>query len=357
MSTLNPLALLRAQGVSLGRDVFERFDNWLEHKSFSKVFFLVDENTHEHCLPALLGALSNLPEFEILEVEAGEESKSPEVLIHLYHALTELEADRQSLLVNVGGGVVCDLGGFLAATYMRGIPFIHFPTSLLAMVDASVGGKTGIDLGGHKNQVGVFARAEQVYVYPAFLETLPDDHVRSGFAEMLKHGCIADEAYLQEVLQTLAAGTLPTDDQIEQSIAIKARIVEADFREGGARKKLNFGHSLGHALEGACLLQQQPILHGDAVAFGMLGELWLSVRKLHFPENNFDALSAALRQHFGFLTQPLEREVLMQLLRGDKKNTAGSFRFVLLPKPGEACIDVEVDHEEAEAAFDVILKG
>ncbi len=357
MTTSTTSSLLSAQSVSLGRDVFEQFDVWLEKKTFSKVFFLVDENTHEHCLPNLLASLSNLEGFEILEVEAGEESKSPEVLVHLYHALTELGADRKSLLVNVGGGVVCDLGGFLAATYMRGISFINFPTSLLAMVDASAGGKTGIDLGPHKNQIGLFARAEQVYVQPQFLETLPKAHVLSGYAEMLKHGLIADKAYFQALVEWAMEAELPTDAQIEQSIAIKAGLVEADFRESGPRKKLNFGHSLGHALEGACLDQQIPLLHGHAVAFGMMGELWLSKTKLGLDEKEFKQAYAALQTLYGVVSLDLDQQQLLYLLKGDKKNTSGKLQFVLLPALGEAHVDVEVSAVEASAALAFIRKG
>ncbi len=341
--------------VSVGHAVFEQFNAWLGQQNFSKVFFLVDEHTHECCLPSLLAALSHLETYEVLEVEAGEESKSPEVLVNLYYALTELEADRHALLVNVGGGVVTDLGGFLAATYKRGISFVHFPSSLLAMVDASVGGKTGIDLGPYKNQVGAFAEPLGVYVYPDFLETLAAKHVRAGFAEMLKHGFIADRAYLDVLAKEYTRGTPPSVSHIERSIEIKAEIVAQDFREGGDRKKLNFGHSFGHAFEGVYLAAGNAILHGEAVAIGMLAELYLSKKKLHLPEEQFKQGCTIVENIFGRTDLSVDAEKVFALLKNDKKNEAGKLRFVLLPELGRAQVDVEVSEEEAMDALHFLM--
>lgn len=357
MSSTSTHTILTKQGVSFGSEVLEAFDAQLASQQFTKVFFLVDEHTHEHCLPILLAALSNLKEFEILEIEPGEESKSHEVLINLYYALTELGADRKTLLVNVGGGVVTDLGGFLASTFMRGIAFVNFPTSLLAMVDASVGGKTGIDLGEHKNQVGVFAAALQVYVYPSFLQTLPHPHIKAGYAEMLKHGLIADSNYFYELLSALKAGKLPSETQILSSIHIKAQVVEEDFKESAARKKLNFGHSLGHAIEGCCLANGVQMLHGDAVALGMLGELYLSYKKTRLPKADFIKTTGALRDLYAVKHLNIERKELIHLLLHDKKNEAGELRFVLLEQLGKPIINVPVTKKEAEQAFQFIFDG
>lgn len=337
--------------ISLSREVFSDFNQYLVENKPSKVFFLVDENTHEHCLLKLLADLPDLETYEVLEIEPGEESKCHEILIHLYHALTELEADRKALLVNVGGGVVTDLGGFLAATYKRGIPFINFPTSLLAMVDASAGGKTGIDLGSYKNQIGVFADAVSTYINPDFLETLPEEQLRSGFAEMLKHGLIADAEYFGQLIKKNKNHLDPTDAEIWRSVEIKAGIVEQDFRESSIRKALNFGHTIGHAIEGLFLENGTPILHGEAIAQGMLAELWLSKECCGLPETEFEKATKALVKIYGALKVDLEENSLLALMANDKKNERGVLKFSLIQKIGLAEVNVAVNSEKALEAL------
>lgn len=338
--------------VSLSRNTFDAFNDWLRANSYSKVFFLVDENTHEYCLIRLLSDLPDLADYEVLEIEAGEESKCHEVLINLYHALAELGADRKSLLVNVGGGVVSDLGGFLAATFKRGIDFINFPTSLLAMVDASVGGKTGINLGVLKNEVGAFAAAKHTYINPVFLETLPKEQLRSGFAEMLKHALIADAEYVRQLSEKLPNALAISDQELERSVEIKSEIVQADFKEGGVRKKLNFGHSIGHALEALHMQMGEPILHGEAVAQGMLVELYLSHKKAGLTKESFLQVRNIICSVFGISPMGFEQKAILEMLGHDKKNEAGRFKFCLLNAIGSAEVDIDITEQEVVDALE-----
>ncbi|GGH66532.1 3-dehydroquinate synthase [Phaeocystidibacter marisrubri] len=321
--------------------------------SSSKVFFLVDENTHEQCLTRLLPELPNLGEYELLEVPPGEESKSIEVAAQLWSALAELGANRQSILVNVGGGMITDLGGFIASTYMRGIRFCHIPTSLLGMVDASIGGKTAVDVAGVKNLVGAFAACEGVFLIPDFLETLPERELRSGFAEMLKHGLIRDASHYSDLIRTGFEKVTP--DQVRASMNIKLDVVESDPLEAGARKELNFGHTLGHALESHFLeaYPHDPLLHGEAIAFGMWLELELSVLSGLLDAEIAKAIQSDIASIFGRLALPeSEWESVTSWLKYDKKNTNHSVRFVLLENVGKAVIDCSVDPSLIRRAYE-----
>lgn len=321
--------------------------------SSSKVFFLVDENTHEQCLTRLLPELPNLGEYELLEVPPGEESKSIEVAAQLWSALAELGANRQSILVNVGGGMITDLGGFIASTYMRGIRFCQIPTSLLGMVDASIGGKTAVDVAGVKNLVGAFAACEGVFLIPDFLETLPERELRSGFAEMLKHGLIRDASHYSDLIRTGFEKVTP--DQVRASMNIKLDVVESDPLEAGARKELNFGHTLGHALESHFLeaYPHDPLLHGEAVAFGMWLELELSVLSGLLDAEIAKAIQSDIASIFGRLALPeSEWESVTSWLKYDKKNTNHSVRFVLLENVGKAVIDCSVDPSLIRRAYE-----
>lgn len=326
-------------------EALEDFQEFLRSGSFTKVFFLVDENTHEHCLIPLLREIEEIGDTEVLEVEAGEESKSPEVLFQLWMALSELGADRHSLLVNVGGGMICDLGGFLAGTYMRGIAVVHFPTSLLSQVDASIGGKTGINLQHLKNKVGLFLEAERVYLLHRFLETLPYPEVRSGYAEMLKHGLIADRAYWEQLISINITGELPSSQMIRSSIGIKSGVVQQDFRESGLRKILNFGHTLGHALETVALENQSPLLHGEAIALGMVGELLLSSKFGGLEESEAYSAINEIQNRFRDIRPIGDVDRQFEVVRQDKKNRGDSLLFTLLSGLGQAQVDIEVPEQ------------
>ncbi len=255
---------------------FSQINQYINDKKASKIVFLVDENTHEYCLPILLNHLEIDIPFELVEVEAGEDNKNIHTAIQLWESFSDFELDRKAIVINLGGGVITDLGGFVASTYKRGISFINIPTTLLAMCDASIGGKTGIDHLYAKNIIGTFCTAEKVFIFPEFLKTLPYIQLKSGFAEMLKHGLIADAKHYQELISIEELTAQNIQHLIEKSVNIKQNIVLQDYQEQNIRKNLNFGHTVGHAVESYLLSQQQEITHGECVAIGMIVELHIA---------------------------------------------------------------------------------
>ena len=323
----------------------------LEQKNYSKIFVLVDENTEKHCLPhfkTLCQASIN----DVICIKAGEIHKTIATCTDVWRQLSQLGGDRKSLLINLGGGVVTDLGGFVAAAFKRGIDFINIPTTLLAMVDASVGGKTGVDLGSLKNQVGVIEQPQMVLIFPEFLKTLEDRQIHSGFAEMLKHGLIMDQAYWNSLCATPESGL--RQSSIQTSIKIKGGIVAQDPTEQNVRKKLNFGHTLGHAIESYFLdaTDRDSLLHGEAIAIGMVLESYLSHQLTGLSKIELDEI----KQNFGQFYKPVkfskeEIETILELLKHDKKNEHGNINFVLLKNIGEAVIDIKVSPEILRAAF------
>ena len=327
----------------------------LHDSSYSKLFILADTNTSQLCLPRFLAQVVTELPIEIIEIEAGEENKTIETCIEVWHALTELGADRKGLVINLGGGVVGDLGGFIAATFKRGLDFINVPTSLLAMVDASVGGKTGVDLGVLKNQVGLITNPVAVLIDTDFLETLPAAHMRSGLAEMLKHGLIADNDYWEQ-LQDL--GTMTTDDLatlIHRSVSIKNEIVKQDPYEKSYRKSLNFGHTLGHAIESYFLGNDNKIslLHGEAIAIGMILESHISMEKKLLPSKEYTTIKNCIKGifkpvHFDFD----DISAVMDLLMHDKKNEGGVVNFTLLERAGKAIVNQHVETSLIYRAFE-----
>jgi len=255
-------------------------------------------------------------------------------------------------LVNLGGGVVTDLGGFAASTYKRGIKFINIPTTLLAMVDAAIGGKTGIDFGGGKNQIGTFAGADVVLVYPMFLETLPQRELLSGLAEMLKYGFIADVDLLNIKLENY-------QDYIRRAGDIKREIVAQDPFESGLRKILNFGHTLGHAIESYSLTTDAPLLHGEAVALGILGALWLSVRLKGLDEQvlqDYEKQLPMMLSETKIILSEADVEPILGYLSLDKKNKGEQSQFVLLEAVGKPVWDVEIEPEMVRAALEYVIK-
>lgn len=324
----------------------------------SKLFLLVDSHTNEHCLPVFLPDLATDIPLEIIEIEAGEPNKNIDTCTQVWYALSELGADRKSLLINIGGGVVTDLGGFVASTFMRGIDFINVPTSLLAMVDASVGGKTGVDLGALKNLIGVINNPLGVVVDTRFLATLPAEELRSGMAEMFKHGLISSPEYWQQMCQLNELPVEYLGVLIRESVVIKNEVVRQDPTEKGLRKTLNYGHTLGHAIESYCLQnpERERLLHGEAVAIGMVLSSYLSVRELGFPQAECDHIKAVLAEYF--LKQSFSNEEITdicQLMRFDKKNVGGNVYFVLLEAIGKPKIDCIVPFEEIYKAFEYYL--
>lgn len=318
--------------------------------NYSKIFILVDENTKEHCLPFFLDWFEINPD-ELISVPAGEDYKTIETCLSVWTKLSELGADRKSLLINLGGGVLTDLGGFVASTFKRGMHFINIPTTLLAMVDASVGGKTGVDLGVLKNQIGVINQAELVLVFPEFLKTLDYEQLRSGFAEMLKHALIANGG-LWEPLQSLFPNV--TSDYIKDSVAVKEKIVEKDPFENNERKKLNFGHTLGHAIESYFLgnPERTTLLHGEAIAIGMIMESYLSFKTKGLSKVQLDDITRTILDLFPKVEiAKSDIPTIIELLKHDKKNTHGNINFTLLTGIGYSVIDVKVSNKLLHDSF------
>ena len=330
------------------------FTDLLHKKTYSLIFILVDSNTENHCLPHFLTKYSIPDNTEVISIDAGEEHKHIDTCLGVWEALSELGADRNSLLINLGGGVVTDLGGFVAASFKRGIDFINIPTSLLSMVDASVGGKTGVDLGALKNQVGVIINPQGVVIDTEFLTSLPSNEYRSGYAEMLKHGLIQDENYWK-VLANF--GSITTDDisaHIHHSVGIKNKVVLQDPRENGLRKILNFGHTLGHAIESYCLTEENKttLLHGEAIAIGMIMEAYLSMELLGLTRDECDEIRHvfnAIYPKVSFTKKDIE--AILKLLIYDKKNSHGKIKFCLLKAIGTPQWDVEVPEALFNQAF------
>ncbi|MBT5353517.1 MAG: 3-dehydroquinate synthase [Flavobacteriales bacterium] len=301
----------------------------LDVSQYSKIGILVDENTKEFCLPLL----SEIKKSVIIEIKSGEENKNIDSCNLIWEALTKNCFDRNSLLINLGGGVIGDMGGFCASTYKRGIEFIQIPTSLLAMVDASVGGKLGVDFNGLKNQVGLFSNPKSVIINPKFLETLPEDELRSGFAEVVKHALIVDKN-LWNHLKNNPFQDLDWEEIIESSVQIKNKIVMSDPKEKGERKKLNFGHTFGHAIESYYLQKGTPILHGEAIFVGIILESELS--SLSVSEKN--DIKNYILSNFSLPYTP-SKSNLLNFLRNDKKNFEEKINFSLLEGIGNCTIN------------------
>jgi 3-dehydroquinate synthase len=341
--------------IHFNENCYAELNCYLTNNRFSKLFILVDENTQEHCLPHFLSLLETNVEIEIIEIDSGEEYKNIETCDGVWQELSELNADRKSLMINLGGGVVTDLGGFVAATFKRGIQFINVPTSLLAMVDASVGGKTGVDLGPLKNQIGAFAYSDMVLVDTHYLKTLSYEEVRSGFAEMLKHALIHDETYWNALINIESLSPNKTlDTLIYDSIKIKYNIVLEDPKENGIRKSLNYGHTLGHAIESYCLVSnnKEKLLHGEAIAIGLILETYLSKKLKAFPSNKLSRIKAYIdtlynKAEFSYS----DIDAIIELLKFDKKNAFGNVNFVLLSDIGKTEIDCLVDNTLIKEAF------
>ena len=328
-------------------------DQYLHENNFSNIFFLVDENTHVHCLPILLADLDHLSAYEILEVDAGEENKTIETVSNLWLALAELGADRNALVINVGGGVLTDMGGFMASTFKRGIKFINIPTTLLSQVDASVGGKNGIDLEGMKNMVGTFTQPEMVLIDPKFLKTLEQRQIKSGLAEMLKHGLIQDRDHWDNLVQLLSHHAEDLAPFIMDSIEIKRQVVEQDPLEKGLRKILNFGHTIGHAIESESLETEFPLLHGEAIVIGMIIEAFLAEQKGILAMEDREEICDGFASLYALST--IDSKLIPHLLEWmshDKKNENHAIHFSLIDQIGSCTYNVVCNEEEIKAAFE-----
>ncbi len=341
--------------IVFNENAYAELNLHLQENNYSKLFILVDENTNEYCLPKLLPLLSTEIQLEIIELESGELNKNIHTCTEVWNILTELGADRKSVLLNLGGGVISDLGGFVASTYKRGIAFINIPTTLLGMVDASVGGKNGVDLGSLKNQIGTITNPEMIVVDSRFLETLPHNQMRSGLAEMLKHGLIADQTYWNLFLDLSKIDSAELDEVVYKAIQIKNFIVEQDPTENGIRKALNFGHTLGHAIESYFLEKENKttLLHGEAIAIGMILESFLSLDKKMLELNEYIEIKNTIKSFFGTV-EIVEEDLkpICDLLIHDKKNEYGKIQFALLDGIGKVKINQEVSIDIIMSAFE-----
>lgn len=333
--------------------------NAISECEHDRIFVLTDETTQQLCWPKIKNfkALKNSTP---IIIKATDTHKNLDTLSQVWQALSNGGATRHSLMINLGGGMVTDLGGFAASTFKRGIDFINIPTTLLAMVDASVGGKTGINFGGLKNEIGVFSDSRFVIINTQFLDTLDHDNICSGYAEMLKHGLISDERTWAE----LVTFDLDTPDlsqlqrMVAESIKVKERIVEADPHEHGIRKALNLGHTMGHAFESFAMRRGTPILHGYAVAYGLLSELYMSARKTAFPTDRMHQTVRFIRENYGtFNITCDDYPTLIELMHHDKKNTSGIINFTLLGNVGDIRINQTATEEEIKEALDFFREG
>lgn len=320
------------------------WNSWIYERKLSRLFVLVDENTKFFCFPLLKAATSSQISIHEIVVPAGESSKSLEYATHIWKQLIAARATRTDCLVNLGGGMITDLGGFAASLYKRGMRFVHFPTTLLAQVDASIGGKTGVDFENIKNMLGTWRQPEAVFILPDFLDTLDERQVKNGWAEMMKHALIASPEYWQEVKQF---SPQHLSHLIRRSIEIKTNIVKQDPFEDKLRKVLNFGHTIGHALE-AYFMKQAPdtVLHGEAITAGMICEAWIATRCCGLPGEVFYEIENVLnniflRLHF---SETAIAEILDYMMQ-DKKNIQHEIRMALISSIGEALPEVSVNKD------------
>ena len=393
------------QQIIISNDIEHDLATAVAGSEHDRVFVLTDDTTHECCLPKVAALLAQYDAVPIT-IAHGDQHKTLAALGDVWTALQQGGATRHSLLINLGGGMITDLGGFAAATFKRGINFINIPTTLLAMVDAAVGGKTGINFGGLKNEIGAFADARFVIINTCFLDTLDAENLCSGYAEMLKHALISDERmWAEHVNFDLSQPDLAElQHMVAESIAVKERIVAEDPHEHGIRKALNFGHTIGHALEEFALQQaggavvsarllplarartapnnqltsggaaisarllplarartapkKRPLLHGYAVAFGLIGELYMSARKAGFHTERLHQTARFIRENYAQTEFTCnDYPTLLNLMRHDKKNTSGVINFTLLHNIGDIRINQTATDEEIREALDFIREG
>ncbi len=321
------------------------------HYKDAKIVIMVDENTHDYCLEYLLTTFEFLQEAEVMLLPAGEENKVLEVCFQVWEALSDYEVGRNDMIINVGGGVVTDMGGFIASVFKRGIDFINIPTSLLGMVDAAIGGKTGIDLGPYKNQIGVFNHPKKIYVDPIFLATLPEEELMNGYAEMLKHALITSKDRWNKLKKLESIDELSDLNLIQESVEAKFEVVELDPQEKDVRKKLNLGHTVGHGIEGY-LLNKTPISHGHAVAIGLVAEAYISMRKNLLSRDEYFDIEINITDKFNILLFDEEDITrIIEICQNDKKNKDGKILAALLLNIGEVETDIEITKEEINEAL------
>ena len=342
------------QKVIITSDIKNELSGILANYEYDRLNVICDKNSRDCCYINFLMGVKELRDANLATIEPGDEHKNLDSLSWVWEKLGEYGATRKSLVINIGGGMVTDLGGFAASTFKRGLRFINIPTTLLAMVDASVGGKTGINFHGLKNEIGVFSDADYVILDTVFLKTLDSENICSGYAEMLKHGLISNDDMWRELVtfDILNPDLDKLRDMVADSVKVKQRIVEEDPHEHGIRKALNVGHTIGHAFE-SFALKRKPILHGYAVAYGMVCELYLSARKTGFPTEKLHTTVRYIIEYYGKMQITCnDYDELIELMTHDKKNTADTINFTLLAEIGDIRINQTATKEEIAEALD-----
>ena len=355
---LNALSRMEIQKVIISHQLETALAEATSACKADRTFVLLDETTKDMCWPIVrdYGCMAGA---ETIVIPAGDLHKELDSVIHVWNELQRMGATRHSLLINLGGGMVTDLGGFAASTFKRGIHLVNIPTTLLSMIDASVGGKTGFNFGGLKNEIGVFRNASSVILDTVFLKTMDRENMLSGYAEMLKHGLINHDGMLAELLtfDIENADLKELQCMVAESVEVKQRIVTEDPTEQGIRKALNLGHTVGHAFE-SLALQRQPVLHGYAVAWGLVCELYLSVIKTGFPTDKMRQTVHFIFDHYGRMPITCDDyPTLLELMTHDKKNTAGIINFTLLGGVGDIRINQTATAEEIKEALDFYRDG
>ena len=339
------------QKVVISKDLQKALSEAIAECKHDKLFVLVDETTKQLCLPLIAG-FGCMQEAQCIVIGATDTHKTLDTLSHVWAELQRMGATRHSLLINLGGGMVTDLGGFAASTFKRGLAYINIPTTLLSMVDASVGGKTGINFGGLKNEIGVFNNANCVILDTTFLRTMDAENLLSGYAEMLKHGLISNEHTWAELLNLDLNDLDKLGDLVEKSVAVKQRIVIEDPTEHGIRKALNLGHTVGHAFE-SLALERKPVLHGYAVAYGLVVELYLCCVKTGFPQDKMRQTVGFIKENYGRMPITCDDyPKLIELMHHDKKNVGTDINFTLLGGIGDIRINQTATEEEIKEALD-----
>ena len=335
--------------IYITQDLEAKVKEFLSSSRYSHVAIIVDENTEEHCLPLIK---SILPDASLIKITSGEENKTLATCASIWQQMTDLEMDRKGLVVDLGGGVIGDMGGFCASTYKRGIDFIQIPTTLLSQVDASVGGKLGVDFNAFKNHIGVFCEPRAVFIHTPFIKTLDPREVRSGFAEIIKHCLIWDKNKWNELILK-PFEEHEWDDLVAHSISVKAKVVTEDPKEQGLRKILNFGHTVGHAIESFYLNTDKRLLHGEAIAIGMVCEAWLSFKRKYIDNTQVEVIKRYIIQTYGHVkidTNDLDE--IIPLTIQDKKNEGGVVNASLLKAIGQANYNQPINAQDIKESID-----
>lgn len=334
---------------------WEKLNTYLSQHQYSQIFVLADHNTKQLCFPILEEKLQ-LTQLYIFSFEAGESSKNLETAQDIWTSWLQGGIDRSSLVIALGGGVVCDIGGFCASLVWRGVDFIYIPTTLIGMVDAAIGGKNGINFLDFKNQIGLYQEPKVIVVEPDFLHSLSQRHIKNGFVEMIKHSLIQSPSYYEDLLNLdwpVDVGNM--DSWIRRSIRTKQEIVEADFKEKNVRKSLNFGHTIGHAIESYSLRYSCDLLHGECVALGMIAEAYISHKMYNWRPYVYDQVMTMLKKYAPPFHPDVEQtKFIMETMRYDKKNSQRELRLSLLESPGKPRWDIAVNHEVLQESLEYI---